>query len=208
MKALVISHNAFSKVSNNGKTLESIFSCFDSVDLAQIYFYPQNPDLDYCFNFYRITDIDIIKRIFLRSRKCGGLVSCSSNSVVDENTQSDKKKFTFFSKYSRCIRLFRDILWKTYVWKTKELIEWLKKFNPDVIFFLAGDGGFAHQISWYISRLLSKPLVVYITDDYFLYKKNESIFERIHHYRIKRFMMESIKLSSFRFAIGVFWQEI
>ena len=202
MRILVISHNSFSIKSNNGKTLAAIFSAFDKDDLAQLYFYPQSPDSDCCSNYFRITDIDIIKYIMRKTFTCGRSISYSNEILKNKVSITDKKKYSFFSKHALHLRLFRDLLWKTNIWKTEELIKWCKDFSPDIIFFHAADGGFSHQISRYIAKLLSIPLVVYITDDYVLHMRHNGFFEKIHYFRVRHIMKKTISFSSMCFAIG------
>ncbi len=48
MKVLIVSANAFSKIYNNGKTLESIFRDFQPDELSMLYTRPQ----DYKFTDY------------------------------------------------------------------------------------------------------------------------------------------------------------
>jgi hypothetical protein len=49
MKVLVISHNSFSKSSNNGKTLEALFSEFRRDNIYQLFF-NDSEELDWDFN--------------------------------------------------------------------------------------------------------------------------------------------------------------
>ena len=201
MKVLIISNNCFSIKSNNGKTLAAIFSSFNKDDLAQLYFYPQYPDSDCCSNYFRITDVDIIKYIMRKASSCGSMILCSKGDGEDKISIADKRKYNFFSKKAKNLRIFRDFLWKTNVWETKELIKWCKDFNPDVIFFVAGNGSFAHSIALRISQFLKKPLVIYFTDDYLLYVK-PTFIQLLQHFRVKKFFQRSIDYSSMRFAIG------
>ena len=201
MRVLIVSNNCFSKKLNNGKTLTAIFSSFNKDELAQLYFYPQQPDSDCCFNYFRITDLDIIKHILGKTDTCGKVISCSREVMEDKISISDKKEYSFFSKKARNLRIFRDFLWKTNVWESEKLLTWCKDFNPDLIFFVAGNGGFAHSIALRISKFLKKPLVIYFTDDYLLYVK-PTLIQLLQHFRIKKFFQKSINYSSMCFAIG------
>ena len=59
-RVLLISHNAFSFSKNNGKTFNLLFKGWDPNSLAQLYFSNELPESSTCFNYYRITDMDII----------------------------------------------------------------------------------------------------------------------------------------------------
>lgn len=197
-KVLIISHNSFSKVYNNGKTLEALFSHFEKNKLAQLYFSQnENPDFDYCEKYFQITDRNILDRILHFSSKCGDVVE--NHYIVDKNND---KLFTFAKKRSKYLMFLRDILWKTNLWKTKRLYQWCNDFNPDVIFYVGGNQGFSHSIARYISRILKKPLITYFTDDYLIFPKNRNIIEKIQWWRMNRFYKKTINQSSLLFTIG------
>ena len=63
MKILIVSANGFSKILNNGKTLESMFHYFAPSELCQLITRPQlQIDTEFCSSIYSVTEIDIIKR--------------------------------------------------------------------------------------------------------------------------------------------------
>lgn len=200
MRALIISHNSFSKLNNNGKTLESIFKSYNKSQISQLFFNEEKPDFEFCYNYYKITDKDIIKKIFFLSYSCGSILTPNTK-YNDENYQN-KSYSNKIRKFSDYLRLVRDILWKTGVWKTRLLFKWVKVFKPDFIFFVGGNSGFSHDIAVYLSKLYSLPLVSYFTDDYILYSKPKNILEVIQKHRIRHFYNKTINHSSLLFAIG------
>lgn len=200
IKILVISHNCFSKVGNNGKTYESFFEGFNGKNLAQLFFVNDtNIDLDFCHNYFKITDVDVLNSIIKCRSKCGGIVLQSEEKKVHSD---GLKTFNKFKRKSKYLTLARDILWKCNLWKTKDLKVWLKDFNPDIIFFVGGFAGFSHNIACYTSKLLKKPLVTYFTDDYIIYPKNRHVLDKIQRGKMKRVYNNTIKKSALLFAIG------
>ncbi len=200
MKILVISHNSFSKLGNNGKTYESIFSKIKKENISQLYFSQnESPDFDFCDNYFKITDLDVINSLVKCHSKCGGIVR---NDNTETSTHLDLKTFNKFKQKSKYLTLARDMLWKFNSWKTKDLNIWLKEFNPDIIFFVGGFSGFSYNIACYVSKLLDKPLVTYFTDDYILYPKNRNFLDRIQRIKMKRVYKNIINKSSKLFVIG------
>lgn len=201
-KVLVVSHNCFSKVSNNGKTLESIFSSFPKNDLGQVFFTEDsNIDFDFCDNFYRITDSNVIDSLLKGKSNCGQALSSFENGFdLTTQKQNNLLKFAKFKKYNSAI--FRDLLWSFGSWKSNSFIKWCKNFNPDIIFYVGGNYGFSHNISYFLSKYFEVPLVTYFTDDYLIYPKNKNFFEYIQKIRMKIFYERTIKHSSLCFAIG------
>ena len=82
IKVLVISHNCFSTSQSMGKTLTGLFSAFDKENLCQLYLYPSYPNIDMCNSSFRITDVEVLKNLFIRA-KCG--------KVVDKKKINDKQ---------------------------------------------------------------------------------------------------------------------
>ena len=60
-RILIISHNPFSEISNNGKTLEAIFSKFKKEELFQLYFVDDaNADKNYAQSYFFTSDAPLI----------------------------------------------------------------------------------------------------------------------------------------------------
>lgn len=201
MKALVISGNSFSNISNNGKTLESFFGSFGKDNLAQLFFHPDHPDFDFCDNYFHITDMDVLKKTFGLIRRCGGTVSRVSDSIkISEGL--DTVVFNKARNKAKNLALFRDALWSLRAWNTKELRNWCMNFAPDVIFFMGGGAGFPQSIARYLSDLLNVPLVTYFTDDYLLFPLCSNLLDKVQRYRMRRFYRKTVEQSSLLFAIG------
>lgn len=203
-KVLVVSHNCFSKVSNNGKTLESIFSGFSKENIGQVFFTEDmNPDFDFCDNFFKITDTDVLKSLLKGSSDCGMAlfpVRNNSNKVIFKGS----KLLKFAKSKMDYMVTFRDLLWSFNTWKSKPFINWCREFKPDVIFYVGGNFGFSHNIACFLSRILEVPLVSYFTDDYLIYPKNKNLLDSIQRIRMKKFYAKTVQQSSLSFAIGSF----
>lgn len=201
-RILIISHNCFSKVYNNGKTLESFFSEFRKENLAQLFFVQDDTiDFDYCDDYFKITDADVLRKVITGCSKCGSVIDQKkeTNTTIDNSFLNVHRSTIKKSKY---LTIFRDLLWETRAWKTKELKDWCCEINPDVIFYTGGNLKFSHTIALYISKILDKPMVTYFTDDYLIYPKNRNIFDYIQQYRMKQFYRKTIERSSALYAIG------
>ena len=65
-RVLVISHNVFSPSTAMGRTLKEFFVGWDNQCIAQLYFHSEVPTDIVCENYFRITDVDVVKSIFSR----------------------------------------------------------------------------------------------------------------------------------------------
>lgn len=181
MKILIISNNALSKTQCNGKTLRSFFSKMDSNNIAQLYFgNNEDPDLDICDNYYRITEIQILKSLLTLSFK----TSNSHNTLVKSRKKGNCNESSFMKwlkKHSGTLSIFREFLWMFNTWDTKELDRWISKYKPNVIFSLLGNNIYVHKIVLKLSERYNLPIVTYFTDDYVINSTATNCIERIHY---------------------------
>jgi len=190
-RILVISNNSFSSTSNNGKTLASFFDKYPITHIAQLYFSPEIPDTDHYSNYYRITDRDVLSGVIKNTIACGGMIFPKRVDETDKNVVKPDRAVNIL-KRSDIARIIRELFWKSGKWKTRSLDQWLEKFSPDIVFFCAGDSGFAFDITEYIKEKFSAKLITYITDDYVLPRKAASLFWRIRRKHILNKMKKTV----------------
>jgi glycosyltransferase involved in cell wall biosynthesis len=194
-KILVISNNPFSFTNNNGKTLASFFKSFKAANIAQLYFSPELPNVDNYQTFYQFTDFSIIKSVIKRE-KSGKTVY-----PLNEYKNTEKKNDSFFSVIPKMIvksniaRIIRELIWKLGNWKNLEFIEWVEAFSPDIIFFCAGDAGFAYRITKFLRFRFNSKLIIYVTDDYILPRKTKNIFWWIRRNYVKKKLINILDIS-------------
>lgn len=187
-RVLIISNNSLDTFKNNGKTLLSFFSTCDRKNIAQLYFYPNKPNVTQFDDFFRITDFDIFKYRFGKEVQCGNKIEPTS---AQEGENREKKVMEKIIK-GPFVKLIRELWWNN-VWKTKELLVWLDKIKPDAIFFMAGDSVYAYKICRYIQERYGAKLIVYITDDYVLPRKTFSLAWWIRRNYILKYMKDTVK---------------
>lgn len=177
MRVLLIGHNVISETNNMGKTLLAYFRDFTPDEVAEFYIQEKEPkNAAVCSNYYRITDRDALKSVF--GKKPG------ISFHLDKSTAEDNRAMTgtvenirqYGRKRNAFVYTVRNAVWSLAHWKTKEFASWLKNYNPDVIFFMAGDYSFMYKITLSIQEMFQKPLVVCCVDDYYLFNRNEDSF--------------------------------
>lgn len=205
-RVLVISHNVFSTTSNMGKTLSAFFAGWDSDKLAQLYFHSEVPNSTICKNYYRVTDFDLLKSIFKR-QEVGDILTendiCKNraDTRIDEGIKSNiyqngrKRK-----PYMYC---GRNLLWRFGKWHTPRLEEWIDQFDPQIIFFAAGDYMFSFEIALSLAETRNIPIIVSLFDDYYLIKRNSvSPLYWINRYLFNRKFAEIVGKSAAYFTIS------
>lgn len=197
MKVLIISHNVLGDQSNMGKTLGSYFKGFSKTEIAQFYIRPEKPrNMEICTNYFQFDDRMAVKAIF--SPKAQGKMYNTSNTCDDIPIENSfETAYEFGRKRTPIVYILRNALWMCTHWFSSQLKEWIKCFDPDVVFFASGDYWFMYKIALKISRFVNKPLVISCVDDFYTYNINEkSILGRIEYYIRMKYVRKTIAYAS------------
>jgi len=219
-RILVLSHNAFSKTQNNGKTLESFFVGWDKACIAQLFMQPDVPDYDFCGNNFRITDYEVLNNVFFKG-KIGNRIQ---ENVVDKEyidhmkpqikkLYQDRRNGNERRGFNKIIHncfvarvpffvCIREFLWKHSGWKSDDLIAWIREFKPDVLFFQGSSCVYGYEIALWICREFKIPLILELTDDYTVCLYNWSILERINKKQYSRIFQKAISYAHKVIAIS------
>lgn len=194
MKILVISHNCFSKIYNNGKTLSALFSNYSRNELCQLYFIGSgSPDFDRCLDYYFFSDNDAFKSIIYKEYKHRKTVSLNENKSRFIQNQKVKK----IIPKNQITLYIRNLVWYMSNWFNADLENWLKTQKPDVIFFVGGNATFSHKIALTIKKYLNLPMAVYFTDDYIVKPRHTWYINKL-----EKIYKQTVAQSSLCFAIG------
>ncbi len=165
MNILVISYETWCDTTNGGNVLSNIFADFKDDNFAQIYCSSGLPQNRLCSRYYQISDKMLMTRSG-RSFETDG--TAQQESVPAQDALFTKTKNSPLHEF---FRLGREIMWKVFPWKTKELSKFITGFKPDVIF--APCYYYAHT-SWlaqYAYKLTGCPIISYISDDNYSMRK-------------------------------------
>jgi glycosyltransferase involved in cell wall biosynthesis len=202
-KLLVISNNAFSKVLNNGKTFESFFKGWDKKEIAQLFFSTNEyPDFEFCNNYFKMTELDILKSLLSFNIKKTGRVVSPQADEFPSFLKEESDLLKWIKKNAKTFALWRNFLWSFKTWKNKNLIKWLHDFNPDFIFFVGGDGIFVHNITQWIHNYLKIPYAVYFTDDYIINQTNENLLQWMYQKRLFKYYINTINNASVCYVVS------
>ncbi len=180
-RVLVVSHNVFSSSGNMGKTMMHMLAGIPPDNLAQLYFHQEIPTRKCCLHYFRVTDSNILHSLFTRK----GEYRTFGESDIDESavrSRTDTGRLAKIYQFSRrrtpLIYFLRDTMWRLGKWKTRELMEWVRKFDPNVIFLAAGDYAFPYRIAICLSDRLHIPIVMWCADDFYIEPLNNGSFLR------------------------------
>ena len=208
-KVLVISHNPFSITQNNGKTLSSFFRGWKTENIAQLFLTLDKFDNDICNNFYRISDLEVLKSL-ISSKEKYQIFKNGNNSEKNENDKikmHKNKLYIFirdlFQKRSPFLYCIRNLVWKIVrPWKFKSLNDWIDEFNPDIVFFQSSNVSQVFNLVRNICTRKNIPLIIETTDDYVTSHFSINPFYWIDIIGLKRQYKKIVDMSYSVFAIG------
>lgn len=199
-RVLVVSHNPFSLVHNNGKTLTAFFRNWPQENIAQIYLTTDVPDFSLCKKFFQLHDFDILKQFFVGGISKGRRLMSSDLDRIYNIKQGVKGSIvlrTIRNNFFPVFQLVKDLLWCLIGFKSRELFAFIDEFNPQVVFFHSYKDVFSFSIANWICRSRNIALVMYISDDYVSGRLTLDPFFWIQLFRVRREYKKSIARSSF-----------
>lgn len=192
--------------SNNGKTLTAIFSGWEPQNIAQLYFQEEVPESIIFSNFFRIRDLDIIKRLlgFSNANTCGKMMTPCKKVVSHYASAGQLKTYLIgiFRKINNIKLLLRDLIYGTGLWRSKLLVAWLDAFSPDSIFFVGGNSIFSFNIANSVANSRKIPIDIYITDDYVLNANPKGYLGKFLHRKLTKVYKKTFKEARYVFVIG------
>lgn len=203
-KVLVISHSSFSLFSGNGKTLHSIFNGWQNENLCHIFFQNEIPSSDVFQEMFKITDLDMLKLAFSPKKNLNDY-KFSPHSIQNLDVSPEIK--TIYHKFGRQLHFakffVREAFYSIFLIRKTNILNELKKFEPDFVFFMGSYYSFGFNIARNISNSLGIKLNIYLTDDY-LFSEEKTFFSRIdlRLFYLRRSMSKALKSAHSAFVIS------
>lgn len=183
-KVLVVDMNPW-REDGTAHTMKSIFSCWDSDKLAQLYTKPSLPYTKVASRFFQINENEVLKYI-LKPWICVGKevqsMESAESGLVSENEHLEK----LHRNHLDFLYLCREIVWLLGHWRGKRLREFLNDYNPDLIFACVQPTVFSGWIERYVIRKTGKPFVCYLADDNYSYDSCKGILSYLHRFWLRK----------------------
>lgn len=160
-RILIVSNDPLNKMNSNGRTLLDLLKKYEKESLYQFYI---NKALETeCENYFSVSDIDALKKLFLlRNTKKEKIVSMGRSNGVQK-----KRMVKTLPK-----AIIREIVWVLTFKRQKYLKNWVTEIKPEIILFQAGDSAFMYLIALYFSKICNAKMVIFNTEDYYLKNHN------------------------------------
>jgi glycosyltransferase involved in cell wall biosynthesis len=207
-RVLVIAHSPFNETRNNGITLSNLFRGWPRDRIAQIYFpfaTPIVPEFTVCERYWAVTPAAILR----------GLVGKSINGEVGPAVPAERAPRAFsrgalgrfaqsLGRSQPAIDLLepaRDLLFSLPTVLSDEARQWVRDFNPDVIYSILGSVP-AMDITVDLADMLGVPVVPHVTDDWPATLYSRSAFLRPLRPRVRRAFAAVLERSPVRLVIS------
>jgi len=164
MRIIVLSNNPWSNNNSFGNTFSNLFQGMPDIKIANIYCkhgIPQNHIVDHHF---QITEKMLIKNYLARKNLSGREIFQDCNA---ERLEHKERIIVDYARKKRWMIFFwlREIIWAFGRWKSPELISFITRFNPDIIFKPLYSSVYMSKIALFVKGYTRKPMVCYATDD-------------------------------------------
>lgn len=167
-KLLLYSHNGFSDENANGITMKNLLSAWPAAEKAEFYCDVQSPDFSAAHQYFRVTDVELMKSFLGRcSRRV--FAYSQSETAVSEKTSgrtgaSVPKKIPHWlkkQKYNFVFRWIREWMRMIGPWGQRDYETWLRDVAPDVLVYMVGESLFMDRLVLRAVQETGKPLVLY-----------------------------------------------
>ncbi len=135
MKILVLSNEVWNDKINGNNVTSNWFEGMDA-EFANIYASPDTPYNNCCDKYFQITD-SMMLRSLIKGIRAGRKIDCSckNESATITAEPEPKRLYAFLKRISgSSLRLVREVLWLFGRYDMEALEDFVKEFDPDIIF--------------------------------------------------------------------------
>lgn len=194
-KVLIVSRLVWNEKGRTSSTLANIFANYDSEKLAMIYIETKQPYSKVCKQFFRISEVSLISRIFKWNTKTGQYIDNRNREYIETKTSVAKKEarlFSFFRKNrSEFYEIAREILWLFGGWKSKALKEFIHDYKPDVIWIDGSPLILMNRLSNYVIKEAGVPASIFMQDDIYTWEGcQKGLLHKLHRYFLRKVVLK------------------
>jgi len=219
MRILLITDEIWNDRVFGNNVLQNWFEGMPDVEIAQICATPGQPFNKVCTRYFQFTDSMMLRSLF--GPKAGKAFTTSFDEMA-KNPQTryyiaESRFYTFMKKISGTpVKLARELLWNIGRFNRNALAEFVKGFNPDVIFCPRLLTWKLMRIEKAIAKITKVPFIAFTADDEASFREynfdplfwlNRILFHRAlkHHSKLYSyyFMFSSDQVNEYKKDYGV-----
>ena len=201
-KVLIVSRGVWDD-NGTSSTLSSIFEGYDPSRLAQIYIETKKPNTRYCSTFFQISEFSLVKKLVHWKLTTGKEIHATYSEDTDTAHKEEAVMSYVRGHRSYFYTLLREFLWGLNGWKSKELKNFIRDFNPDVVWLTGSPLIFMNRLSRYVVKHAHCPYCIYEMDDVYSYRNcGKNPLKLLYRFRLRQLVKKLIQRSSQLFVIS------
>lgn len=181
--------------SESSRALDTYFHNWPKENLHMIFSNSNKPIKGHCESLFQITDYDVFQ-VFLKKQKSAGRIFDYDDLENESAPLEEQQKLLKYKKKNTFRFYARKALWSKNRWLSEELINWVDEFKPEAIYICFSDDYFILNISYYLAKKYSIPVICQIGDDYY-FKKNKNLFIKPYLHSYKKLFKKIMSLGGF-----------
>lgn len=164
MKILFISNVPLKKENSLGNSLLNLFGDIKEISLASIFTRAGEPDVEITHAFC-ITEVMLIKNL-LKGGNVGKKVHPAGKNTKIQHTVRERSIINFMKARRWTIFFWmQNLVWKIGRWKSTELENYVKEYNPDIILTVLSNSVYLNDLILHVHSLSNTKLVLYAWDN-------------------------------------------
>lgn len=206
MKVLVISRSPWRNDNSFGNTYSNIFDGMKDVTIANIYLADGFPDgrNQVVSNYYQIAESKILQSVrnLHESKQVGTEVTVNSAALASKETLSNEIEIAKKKRWN-ILFIAREIIWKIGASNLQDMMDFIKKFEPDIIFLPFYYAQYVSNMALYILTQISVPLVLEASIDiYSLKQLSFDPFYWINRFAIRHTIRKTVNKAEKMYVIS------
>ncbi len=168
MKILIVSYESWRETNNGGNVLSNIFGAFPDAELAQIYCSGEAPQNSLCRKYFQISESLLLtkeKGCALPERDYG------VQHTEESKTIEGRINHRIPAPLKNAALLARETMWSVFRWKTQALEQFVRAFQPDLIFAPCYYYYHVSMVALHVKHIAGCPMISYISDDNYSLKQ-------------------------------------
>lgn len=163
MRILILSKEAWRDEQNGGNVLSNLFAGMDA-EFAQIYCNEREPNNNICRKYYQITDRGMLNSITKRIKAGKELnyKEAPHESVIGAESFSGYRRW-----FGNLLQIMREIVWWLGKWDEDAISQFIRDFNPDIIFAPCYGNHYMHNLTILAKKVAGVNVISYISDDFY-----------------------------------------
>jgi len=165
VKILAISNAPWDDRNSVGNTQSNWFSDWPDTKISSVYTREAMPDNKCCQSYFQVTIGDIARHFFMRKRI--GKIFQPKNILGKFSTSTLESKMVISTKgwKRKVLQFIVEIVYSSKIWFNQKLKNYIKDFQPNIVFCFAIAEPFRYNIVKYVKKHTNAKVVMWVADD-------------------------------------------